>query len=199
MTIVLNDVLRVGVEWKYRVHDDQVNVFLIKVKSIIATPSDEEVEITIGQWLAEMYSEPMITTADDIVHHRTTIFNMTQNVPMIDGGAYSTLNGQSNGDPLPTGVAALCFARTGHSRVVGKKYLPTWAEAASTDGVWDTGNLARMQAFCDVWKAEWEEDLLWTFQAVIGKPGVGQHYFITQALPSQIPAYQRRRRVGRGS
>ena len=113
----------------------------------------------------------------------------------------SPVPGTQSTDPLPDAVAMLVYMNTGEAHRQLRKYLPGFAEASiGTNGLW---NSATLTAVMDI-----EPYFMDTYNAISGrdwhyghaKAGVGASWVepISFAITA-LPAYQRRRKRGRGA
>jgi len=138
------------------------------------------------------YTDPV----DDVYKKVGSLWNW------IGGNILVDLDGESIGDPLPSGVAILGELLTDTSRVVGKKYVGGLSELAQTAGQWISTVSAAMLSSISEWMAQFQ-DLVDTTTYYV--PGV----YSTKALAFKpftgagvvraIPAYQRRRKEGVGA
>lgn len=199
MPVVDGDILRVSASFKDQFLSDVVNVYHIEVTGV--TTGDETAWWDfISGWVEEMYLAIDQHIPSTVVTNAISVFNETQGVPL-GSQAWPTLTAgtSANTEELPAGVAALLVGRTGFSRRVAKKYLPVFTEGSLSDGRWDSAARAAMLSMAIVWRASQTDVLTGTFRAgVYG--GVPPTFApIISAYAAIEPAYQRRRRPGRGS
>lgn len=196
MTITNGDLLRCSVVWKYGSADEQINVWHVGVADPAAVETDllDDIEEYFG-WL---YAEVVALCTTSLVHDRIEIFNVSQNTPEPWVGQVAALNGASGSDPLPTGVAAMIYARTSQSRVIGKKYMPTWVESVLTAGVWTQTGLDALDDIRTRWGAVYAATHGTDFRSGIYSAAHAQMYYPISSTSVATPAYQRRRKLGRG-
>ena len=118
------------------------------------------------------------------------------------GDILPTQAGESIGDPLPSGVAALIEVTTDTSRVMGKKYLPGFSELAQTAGLWVSGVLAALASCAMAWAyghvGTHTSDTSYMAGVWSVKAG-GFKQFTGAGAVNDVPAYQRRRKAGVGA
>lgn len=111
-------------------------------------------------------------------------------------------DGESIGDPLPSGVAALVTVTSGVSRVMSKKYIPGLSEAASTAGLWIAGVLVALGQTGLAWRNGWVGTHMTDtnlFPGVWSLKTGGFQVLQGSAEVADVPAYQRRRKAGVGA
>lgn len=199
MPITEGDVIRVSAQWKDQFLSDVVNVFYVQVSAVVDA-DDFAWEGMIRDWVETMYLEILPHVAPSLVTNLISMFHETDNRPLSSGSWPSITAGtSSNTEVLPAGVAGLLVGRTGVSRRVAKKYLPPFTEGSLVVGRMGSGALAAMNSMADEWVAGESSLLVGTFVPGVFAPGAPGFAQITSAYASPEPAYQRRRRPGRGS
>ncbi|MCK4627304.1 MAG: hypothetical protein KAV00_18470 [Phycisphaerae bacterium] len=194
----VGDVLRLGCVWLLGGAYEIANVFHARV---IANGGGAWADVAddMAEYAADIYAEilPIMTNAMDTF--QLNLQNLTQVTTI---GAYSwaaPLTGGSAADYLATGLAVLTWGRTYKPRVQIRKYWGVFTEAAMTDGVW----LAATVNDCvDAMAVH-----LNSFTGTNGLEVVGVAYNRTLETTTDAvsgastaePAYQRRRKRGRGS
>lgn len=116
------------------------------------------------------------------------------------GEAIYSFAGQRSGAPTANGVAGLGILRTTDPRVIGKSYFPGLPENSfdNTGLVSNTRLLALTTAFASIHSNLTAPNGLDLSAVVLSK--VFQQFFqILTTETSAIPAYQRRRKVNRGT
>jgi len=114
-------------------------------------------------------------------------------------GRIATLDGQSASTQLPEQVAAEVWARTPVSRVVSKKYLPTFTEAGWDQGTWSSGVIAGLGQFVINWLDDFTGSHGTAMHAVCWSRGTHTlHEFMNGSYATNARIQRRRRRgVGR--
>lgn len=197
MAISEGNVLRLAVVWRLDAADEQVNTFIIRVNETGLIGTDEETRNAISEYLTDLYAGPVQDIVNNLVHNRVEIFNLTLAAPELPIGAIAALNGQDTGVMQPAGVSMLVFGRTGISRVIARKFMPTYSTGALADGQFSAGALGRAADFAEIWEAPWSNANLTELEAGVWRNGT-TFVPIAQAVAQPNPAYQRRRRKGRG-
>jgi len=202
MDINDQDILRVASVWDNSISGQVVNQFHIKVSIAVPPASEAAVGIAVGAWLEELYDGTDQVTAmhESNVHSEVFMFNVTQNAPLVPLSGIAALDGEGGGEIWSTGTAALVIGRTGISHKVGKKYLPPFNTGVLLSGLINPANLAIMQDWANFWAAEYNYASSGiSLQAVIANQAetVFSPIVAAQAVPT--PAYQRRRKRGRGA
>lgn len=197
MAIVNNNVIRIAPVWRYNGADEQVNVWHFRVTSVPATVG--LLHDDIDEMLEDLYGNTLASTVDELDHARTEIFNMSTQAPEAWMGANSALNGTDASDPLPSGVAALVYGRTTVSRIIGKKYLPTFGESQTSGGVWDSTTQTRLDDMAARWALGFTGANGTVFESGVWSVGLNQLVALLSTQSSTTPAYMRRRKLGRGA
>lgn len=197
MTISVGDKLKASVVWRMDGADEQVNVYHLRFTQFPDPVTDDMVRIAIGNYFEDLYSEVLGDVVNNLVHNRVELWNETTNSPELPLPAISALNGQDSGVKLPYGTSMLIFGRTGVSRRIGRKFLPTYSTGAVTDGFWSSGAQTRAADFASKWAAPYEDDNNVGIRAIVFKNDASWSD-ILQGVVQPNPCYQRRRRAGRG-
>ncbi len=197
MAVADSDVLQAAARLEYEGVEDVVGVYQFRkddAGSIGDTPAIDD----ILEFLEDIYTFlavviPVLTLFRDI-----TIRNLTQAVLM---GTFSwpTLTaGSGSGSAVPPGVAGMASFPTAIPRVILRKYwLPYTTTNMESDGTLSSGALTAQTSAAALLlttfaatNAEWDYGYL--------SPKTGTFVLPTSALITDIPAYQRRRKQGRG-
>lgn len=201
MATNLLDVIRVAVKWRNQYSGDVVNVFDFQLAGSVFPLTDGEVIDDVRNMIDTIYGDSDMIQSMHAAnkHEEIAIFSVSNDYPIGYTGRVSTLDGVDAADTLPTGVAQLVIFRTAVSRRVGKKYLPPYSVGAMTADEFDVSYNIRAQ--------NWAEQLMVPFTALSGalyRYVVLSSVTLTPTIPTSyavrsIPAYQRRRREGRGA
>lgn len=162
-----------------------------------ATPDEDILEDFADQITAGYTTPFMAVMSDDLDFSSVYFKNMTSNTLM---GQISWPGDQPSGtvEPLPLGNSMLITAVTATPGTRGRKFLPGASEGNCNDTLWNTTTMNLLTTFG-----------AWYIAPFIGvvsgspyAPGVrdknGIFRVFTEALVSNIPAYQRRRKQGVG-
>lgn len=202
MAVNDQDIVRASVVWTHNIYGAMVNTYHLRVDVAVPPADDALVGDAIAAYMEELYDVTGVTSQMHAgnIHSDIQLFNVTQSAPMVPLGAFVVLNGGSSSQPLSAGTAALILARTAVPRKVGKKYLPVFSVGPLLNGVWDSGSMAQMNDFADFWEAPFAYLLTGiTLQAVVANAAETVFTPIVAANPTPDPAYQRRRKRGRGA
>lgn len=201
MSVANGDHVRLSVIWRSTISGDQVNVIDAEVSGLAGPMTDTAFLAAIDTALVDWYetSGVCVYMPDSTLHYNVHAYNVTSGLVIGETGAISTLDGQSALEPLPSGATGLVLLRTGVSRVVGRKYLPSFVGGTLTNGVWSVTIMGVLTAFAAAFSqlTPGGGDLELT-PFVFSQVGNVRHP-IVNAQPVRVPAYQRRRREGRGS
>ena len=198
MAIGDGDVIRVTAVLKRATVDDVMNVFYARLVAG-GGASQSALRGDLAAWMEDVYDGLQPGIVDDVTFDEIQLFNMTDGTPEPTESWPTLTVGGSTGDPLPEGVAALVIARTGLSRVIGKKYFGLFSEAAATDGLWTAPTMALFATAGADWITPFTGASLATWDPVVWRRVAMTHAAFTEAVTTNVPAYQRRRKRGVGS
>lgn len=192
------DVLRIGCAWIYDSSYEITNVYHTLVT---AGGAKDFVDIIddVQEYVDALYTNMDTMIVNDQVVDRISIANVTQDLIFgsINYGVLAA--GGSAGAPTAAGVAVLAWARTQKSRVQIRKYLGVCSTAQMVDGAW--GGPIQSAAY---------DDMLYHIDANVLTDGLTlmgvawNRTLLTYTVATGVatagePAYQRRRKRGRGS
>lgn len=136
MAVASGDVLKVAVKWRHSIAGDQVNTWHLGVSDVLAgTNADALAAVTL--WAEHMYQSSGVTNYMTALlrHEDIAVFNHNSGgFPVGNIGRLPDLDGAGSTQSLPSITAPLLVLRTNVSRMVGRKYLPTFTEEAMLDG-----------------------------------------------------------------
>lgn len=192
------DVLRLGASWKYETAYEITNVFHCLVTSGGAKDFVDIID-DVQQYIDLMYDEIDVFLSDEMLVDRISVSNVTQDTVFgsINWGVIS--QGGSATEATAAGVCLLAWGRTFTPRVQIRKYYGVFTETHMSSGAWS----GAIQTAC---YTDLESHI--TSQAMVDgltMTGVAWNRALstyTQAhgvATADEPAYQRRRRRGRGS
>lgn len=200
MSIGLGDIIEVAAVHLFLNTDEIINVWHFKA-AVASTGGFSEEDTDIGAMMDELYTiiEDEMSSGVSVGEIRWR--NITDNTPtryIAWPGPHT--GGESATTSLPPGLSPLITLRTGQLNVTGRKFLPPFTEAQQTGGVWDPGALSVMDGVGDWLMSAYNgvESGVQFAPAVYSRT-LGNSYPIISYKSQRIPAYQRRRRQGRGS
>lgn len=198
MTINAGDILEIDARMEFDGSEDVINNYQILMGSI-SSPDEQDVIDDILAWLETLYVIFQGVQTIKLFFRDVRIFNKTLD-ELVGLFAWPTLvTGQSNEPPLPPGVAGLVQFNTVVPRVLLRKYIGGWVEETlSASGQWtlaETAKLATFGTLCASPQATPNASWVYGYDS----PKTASFVTPTSSVATSIPAYQRRRRQGRGS
>lgn len=192
------DVLRIGTSWIYDGDYEVTNVWHALCTSGAGKDFADIID-DVQEYVDALYTEMDVFLSTLMLVDRISIANVTQRLIFgsINYGVLAA--GGLVGDPVPAGACLLAWARTLKSRVQIRKYYGVCGESVLTGGVW-TGP-AQTAAFVDLTyhiNSNAMTDGL-TMTGVAWNRLLETYTLATGVATAGEPAYQRRRRRGRGS
>lgn len=162
------------------------------------TTPDADVVEDLSERMTDLYPTTLLATmADNYVLESLYIKNLTQNE---DLGQVSWPGDQPSGtgELLPLGIAALITAPTALPGTRGRKFLPAMVEGNCTDSLWTSGLMTVLNAFGVAYISGFIGGTSGSAYApgVLDKNGAFRGFI--EALTTNVPAYQRRRKQGAG-
>lgn len=197
MTISNLDVLKLSITWRMNLQDQQVNVLHVRCGDI-TTQTDDEIRDDLTEYLDDLYSDVVADMVNNLTHFGTTVFNETTGNPELPLPVSTALDGADSGVMLPWGVSTMVFGRTGINHKIARKFLPTGSTGTISDGFIASGALGRANLYAAKLAATFVATNGTAIRAGVWNASDGFHNII-QAQASINPAYQRRRRQGRGA
>lgn len=198
MSVSQFDVVEASARCEFAGIDDIVNVFQFQ-KQDIGPTSDQFVIDDIIDILEAFYTILNASVTIWQFYRDIRFTNVTQN-KVLGTHSWKTLaTGVVGGDALAPGVAALINYGTGIARVTPRKYIGVFTEAANDQmGVWTSavvGGLTAAAATLMGLIVETNGDYYYGYFS----PKTINFEVVNSAVITNIPAYQRRRKQGRGS
>lgn len=196
--IETGDVLRLGLTMSYNNIHEITNVYHVLVndggpRTFLAAVDD------IQDYADRMVQELDTLFVTEILADHISVANATQGLTFgaIDWGAFA--QGGDAGDPVAAGCCVLAWGRTYVPRVQIRKYFGVFSEVRMDDGSWGAtvrnACIDTMGAHITVQEGTTGLDLL----GVAWNRTLLTHTLVQSVTTSAEPAYQRRRRRGRGS
>lgn len=146
---------------------------------------------------SDMYGTLTATLADNYVISNMEFKNLTTNT-LMDVVTWTGDAFMAVGELLPLGIAGLVTANTGTPKVRGRKFIPAITENSCTDSLWTGATVTALTNFAAMYIGAFigvESAAPWA-PGVRSSSGIFRPF--TEALVSNIPAYQRRRKQGVG-
>ena len=198
MTIAEDDVIRATAVMKRALSDDIQNVFHLKLINI-STATQLQLRTDIAEYLEDIWGTLVGLMHTSITFDEIQLFNVTQNTPEPTVNWPTLVAGSASGDPLADGVAALTLGRTGVSKRIGKKYFALFTEGALTLGLWTATTVTALTTAAADWIAPFTGISTATWDPGVFTRLTSAFTAFIEAVVSDIPAYQRRRKRGVGS
>jgi hypothetical protein len=178
--------------------EDVVNVFQLQHTTGVAV-TDAQAVADIGQFMDDLYVilEGILTIL--MIAREIKIFNKTQLI-LLGAYPFPTFNGGLQVlPPTAPGVAILSNFATGIPRVTPRKYWGVMTETSmDTQGQWEVPTLAVIATANSLLLAEYI-GVNSNWQYGYFSPKIAGFAQPNSAIVTSIPAYQRRRKQGRGS
>lgn len=192
------DILRVGAGLFYDSFHDVVNVWHIYQECGAGQTWAAGVSM-IQFWLNAIYSEIDTPLSADIGTGDVSVQNLTQGTTLGTIAWSPTWSGGDAGDATAAGVCCFAWARTYKPRVQIRKYFGVFGEANVSGGVWtptvrNACNAALLYAITPHTISAFS-----AVEAVAYDRLLGTYEFAYNVDTAAEPAYQRRRKRGRGS
>lgn len=192
------DILRLGAGLIYDGLYDVVGVWHVEVDDDSGL-TWAQVTTSIQLWLDNVYDELKLTLSDQIGTGSVSVANVTQLTTLGSIPWSPTWGGAAAGDPTAAGVCLFAWNRTYKPRVQMRKYFGVFAESQVTDGFFVTAAREDAAAAMAYARAQASMGGNRTFQAVAYNTALGTFEYGVSTETSAEPAYQRRRKRGRGS
>jgi hypothetical protein len=192
------DILRLGALLDFEGVYDIVNVWHVKVTEgggiDWATAT-----LRIQSYLDMLYDEIKASLSEAVGTGAISVANVTQSTTLGSIPWSPTWAGTGAGDYTAPGVCLFAWGRTLTPRVQIRKYFGVFPEGALTDGVFITAPRVAVQALMDIHIEDTFIAAGTNFQGVAYNRTLLTHKTAVSADTSAEPAYQRRRKRGRGS
>ena len=198
MTVSTGDILRVVAQFLWDDGNINQNVFNAQVTGGGGPWSDSDIQDDAEAWLDNMYANIVGNMTNNIAGNSVTVYKWDA-----VGGDWDEVGSQAwiftptqVLEYLPKAVAAQINMGTVDPDVQGKKYIPGYTEAESSDGLWGAGALVNLLAFA----IDWYTGFVGGTSGADWQPGVWSvinslfRAAVDSATIPAIPAYQRRRK-----
>lgn len=196
MAVEINDVVRVTAVMDHSLEGAVMNVW--HAKQYAGTASEAQFATAAATRLDTMYGYIDNYMPDTLTFEEIRFFNVTQGTPMPTVSWPTLVDGDVDvGHPLPSVMSCLMFTRTSQSRVILRKFFGPFTEENQQDAEWTSGITNAVATGMILWFSTWTSGL-GTGQGGIWSPTDLAFYEATTTVVRSVPAYQRRRRRGRG-
>jgi len=197
MTVADGDIVRITANMDHTLEGDVQNVYHSILLGGNATDLQYMQVAAVRLEACYAYLQPYMP--DTLLFEDVRGFNITQDKPLPTVDWPTLAAGTVDvADPLPSVMSVLCFQRTGMSRVIGKKYYGPFTEADQSDAVWTSGLLAAVALGFNLLTVGATAGT-GTLSFGVFSPTLSLFQFFQEFVIPNVPAYQRRRRRGRGS
>lgn len=160
--------------------------------------ADLDVLDDAAEFMDSLYTEVIAAMSTGLAFESVIVKNITADTNIGQTAWVGNATGSNAGDPLPPGVAALLTLPTLYPKVRGRKFIPGWCEPETTGGLFSNASIASLldmgllalTVFTGTASGQ-----NWVF----GVPrSAGGFAIFNDALVTNVPAYQRRRKQGVG-
>lgn len=195
------NIIRVACRNRYKEVADVVNVLHFTVEDVPGTLDDDKLLTDVSSLVSEAWGSLSSVINAGLEPYLIDVYNISQDYPI--GQTIWSLGlwsgGGASGDPLPEGVAALVIWPTSVKRVQGKSYIGVMSEASLTGGTFTSATVSALEDWADILMSQTVQTNGYSFGFGIWSRVGGTMTQPNGKRISTLPAYQRRRRIGRGS
>jgi hypothetical protein len=198
MTTEQFDVIEAGARLELNGTDDVINVFQFQKQNI--TPlSDAETVTQILDILEQIYTIFLAAQSLLLLYRDVRVTNKTQSILLGTVAWPNLVDGENVTDLVPPGAAALINFNTVVSRVSPRKYFGGFTiDSLDNNGTWDDPLLTDLVEVVALMLDSFEVGgHTWQY-GYLSPKSLGFEIPVGGTL-SDVPAYQRRRKQGRGS
>jgi len=192
------DILRIGATWSFEGAYEVTNVWHAKVVAgggITYAAGALDVQ----DYMADIYVQLEPRLSDEMATDFLTLSNETQNTTFGAIAWQGSIVGDITTPVTAPGVSLFAWARTLKPRVQIRKYFGIFTEVDVDDGKWSATARAAAQAAMDIHIANYTGGPALTLLGVAFNRALGTSTEPVSATTAEEPAYQRRRKRGRGS
>lgn len=197
MSVDPSDVLRVVTEWTWQNVVKMQNSYHLRYDGT-GTISDSACLGDCREYAELLALQIYTRISDEVSFDLVKVYNVTQDRPVGETAYVLYTGGTDVADDLPPGNAALALGSTGVKRVMGKKYVGGLSEVQQTNGTWTAAFLTALANYAAKWVADFTAASLNPYKPGLWSKAPMLFRTFVEAVTSDIPAYQRRRRQGRG-
>lgn len=193
-----NDVVTVAVRAEDQGTEDVVNVYDMQMTSATGLTAGAALS-DLEDWITLVYNIAKNIQSIYLLYRDFAAYNRTQGTVL--GGASITVpaNGAGTGSQLPSGNAMLLSFPTNVSRVVGRKYLGGIPSGLlDLDGTLNAATVTSLISIANTIRAPYT-GTNGDWQYGVWRAATSQLVIPQSSVITDVVAYQRRRRAGRGS
>lgn len=192
------DILRLGAHFLHNSVTIIANTFHVRVTAggglDFSDASDD-----ISEYLEDIYDGLKIWLSDEMASYALTLANLTQDTTYGSFAWGNPVNGSNVSEWLPQGVCMLTWGRTVVPRVQTRKYWGVFTEAGQEDGRWVASVVNACIAAHNKYHTSFAGTNGLTVLGIAYNRTLATWTDITGIASTDVPAYQRRRRLGRGA
>jgi len=198
MTVDAGDILEVVARQSFGGTEDVVNVFQFELQTPTSL-TNTEAQDAMSEIMDDFYNNFASIVSDEVdaVSIRISNLSKAEVYGLFSWPTYA--GGTATADPTPPGVCALINFSTGISRVTPRKYIGVLTEGnVEGDGTFSAGVVTNLTTAA--------LQIIGTIAPTYGtwlyghtSPKTASFQPVISGVVSDIPAYQRRRKQGRGS
>lgn len=198
MTVVDNDVLVASARSEFNGVEDIVNVFQFHKQS--GGPQDDaDVFDDIVLIMESIYTLVKAMQTIQTIYRDITVRNKTQSTILGTSGWPTLLTGDYDGGNPPPGVSALLSFTSPYPRIGGRKYWGGLDQSTlEGDGTLVVGAVTALNEIAVLMTGGFVKTT-GTYVYGVTRTSDGSFIYLWDWVVTDIPAYQRRRRQGRGS
>lgn len=192
------DVLRIGATWQLEGAYEITNVWhaLVQAGGGIGYA---EASLDIQDYMEDIYTGVAAKLSDKMVTDFITLSNPTQDTTFGALAWQAVLEGAITTEQTAPGVCCLGWARTLKPRVQIRKYWGVFAEIDMQAGIWSATLRTAVDTAMTTHIQPYTGGPALTLQGVAYNRTLATHVLPISSTTASEPAYQRRRRRGRGS
>lgn len=197
MPVALGDFFRLTADLIYKNTDHIQNVFYFRNNN--GNPiNDAGLQVAAGEVLEDIYASLVSYISEEVDFNQILIYIPTgnQSLPAIGWPTYTA--GTATGDVTAPGVCHLAYARTGIGRSIGKKFFGAFSESNMSDGLWTSAQNTVVNTAAQKTWGTFVTSTGLSLTGVVYDRAAHQGRGAQVIVTTNVPAYQRRRRQGRG-
>jgi len=198
VTINEGDILEIALEGTFNGEGAVNNVFHARVM-FGADEAPEDVLDDVEAWIRSILAILRAVMVSVTIWQRLRVRRVSDGALVGERVLTPVVAGASEGSAQPPGTAILALLRTGVTGVLGKKFFGVPEDGAiNADARYDSAAVtATINAMIEYADNYFGTEVV--LQGGVYSRKLGQWFPITEIEVSEVPAYQRRRRQGRGS
>lgn len=192
------DIIRIGARFDFDALYDVVNVWHLLCEAT-AGRTWAELTTAVQAWLNACYASLKTPLSDEMTTGDVQVANVTQATTLGTIAWSPTWSGAGSGDQTAAGVCCFTWGRTYKPRVQIRKYFGVFPETNIADGYWVTAARTGCEDAMTYAITAGAVGQFSNIQAVAYNRTLATYEKAVSVDSSAEPAYQRRRRRGRGS